>query len=79
MRRPRTRRSSCSGCCLRPREGRRRCAKPPEWDLADWVLSRFSPDDQKLMDAAFARAADAAECFLSHGIEEAMNVFNRKA
>ncbi|MBQ7454920.1 MAG: aminoacyl-tRNA hydrolase [Clostridia bacterium] len=54
-------------------------AKPPEWDLADWVLSRFSPDDQKLMDAAFARAADAAKCFLSHGIEEAMNVFNRKA
>ena len=53
-------------------------AKPPEWDLADWVLSRFSPADQKLMDAAFDRAADAAERFLTHGIEEAMNLYNRK-
>lgn len=54
-------------------------AKPPQWDLADWVLSKFSADDQKLMDAAFDRAAEAAECFLTRGIEEAMNVYNRKA
>ena len=52
--------------------------KPPEWDLADWVLSRFSPEDQKLMDAAFDRAAQAARCFVEKGIEEAMNVYNRK-
>ena len=52
--------------------------KPPEWDLADWVLSRFSPDDQKLMDDAFQRAAEAAECFVRHGIEDAMNLYNRK-
>lgn len=52
--------------------------KPPEWDLADWVLSRFSPEDQKLMDEAFQRAADAAECFVTRGIEEAMNKYNRK-
>jgi len=52
--------------------------KPQEWDLADWVLSRFSPEDQKLMDAAFDKAAQAAECFLTHGIEEAMNLYNRK-
>ena len=53
-------------------------AKPPEWDLADWVLSRFSAEDQPLMDAAFQRAADAAACFLQYGIEEAMNLYNRK-
>ena len=52
--------------------------KPPEWDLADWVLSRFSPDDQKTMDNAFDRAAQAAECFVEHGIEESMNLYNRK-
>ena len=53
-------------------------AKPPEWDLADWVLSRFTPEEQKLMDAAFDKAAQAAACFLTHGIEEAMNLYNRK-
>ena len=53
-------------------------AKPPEWDLADWVLSRFSAEDQKAMDDAFDRAARAAECFVAHGIEEAMNLYNRK-
>ena len=52
--------------------------KPPEWDLADWVLSRYTPEDQKLMDAAFDKAADAAVCFVEHGIEEAMNLYNRK-
>ena len=53
-------------------------AKPPEWDLADWVLSRYAPEDQKTMDAAFQKAAEAAECFVQHGIEEAMNLYNRK-
>lgn len=53
-------------------------AKPPEWDLADWVLSRYAPEDQKLMDAAFDRAAEAGACFVERGIEEAMNVYNRK-
>ena len=52
--------------------------KPPEWDLADWVLSRFSAEDQKQMDDAFQRAAEAAQCFVEHGIEEAMNLYNRK-
>lgn len=54
-------------------------AKPPEWDLADWVLSRFSAEDQPLMDAAFRRAAEAGACFVAYGIEEAMNLYNRKA
>ena len=52
--------------------------KPPAWDLADWVLSRYAPEDQKTMDAAFDKAAEAAMCFAEHGIEEAMNQFNRK-
>lgn len=52
--------------------------KPPEWDLADWVLSRYAAEDRPAMDAAFKRAAEAADCFVTHGIEEAMNIFNRK-
>ena len=28
-------------------------AKPPEWDLADWVLSRYTPEERKVMESAF--------------------------
>ena len=53
-------------------------AKPPEWDLADWVLSRYTPEERKIMESAFDRAASAAESFVIRGIEETMNVYNRK-
>ena len=53
-------------------------AKPAEWDLADWVLSRFSDEDRKVMEEAAGRAADAAECFVLDGIEKAMNRYNKK-
>ena len=46
------------------------------WDLADRVLSRFPPDEQEIVDAAIARAADAVETFVKDGIELAMNRFN---
>lgn len=52
--------------------------KPPQWDLADWVLSRYAPEDQKIMDEAFQKAAEAAACYVQYGIEEAMNLYNRK-
>ena len=35
--------------------------KPPGWDLADYVLGRFSREDRKRMEEAFERACDAAE------------------
>ena len=53
-------------------------ARPAQWDLADWVLSSYQGEDQKLMDDAFKRAADAAENFVRHGINDAMNIYNRK-
>jgi len=54
-------------------------AKPPEWDLADWVLARYqTAEDRNAMDHCFDHAAEAAESFLTHGIEETMNIFNRK-
>ncbi|OLD56008.1 MAG: aminoacyl-tRNA hydrolase, partial [Acidobacteria bacterium 13_1_40CM_2_64_6] len=46
------------------------------WDLADRVLSRFPADEREIVDAAIARAADAAETFVSDGVELAMNRFN---
>lgn len=53
-------------------------AKPPRMDLADYVLSRFSQGEQKLMDDAFKEAADAAVMMMTDGAERAMNHFNTK-
>lgn len=53
-------------------------AKPEGWDLADWVLSRYQTDEEKqLMQEAFQRAADCAADWLEHGIEHAMQTYNR--
>lgn len=52
-------------------------AAPLEWDLADWVLSGFSADEP-LMQEAFQLAADAADCFVRHGIDLAMNRYNKR-
>lgn len=48
----------------------------PDYDMADWVLSRFTGEDAKLMDAAVKRAADAVECCLKEGPDKAMGSFN---
>lgn len=53
-------------------------AKPPRMDLADYVLSRFSKEEQGLMDDAFQEAADAAVMMMTDGAERAMNHFNAK-
>ena len=52
--------------------------KPPEYDLADWVLSHFSDEDRKSVDEAYADAAEAVAMILSGDIDEAMNRFNGK-
>lgn len=54
-------------------------APPEQWDLADWVLSRYkgAPDD-KDVSSAIETAAKAALCWLSDGIDAAMNRFNIK-
>lgn len=53
-------------------------AKPKGWDLADYVLGRFSPDERIVVDKAIDDAADAVEMILRDGIEAAMNHYNRK-
>lgn len=45
-------------------------------DLADYVTSTFEPDERETIQAATLRAADAAEMFISEGIERVMNTFN---
>ena len=47
-------------------------------DLADHVLAKFEPDERPIIAEAVARAADAAELFVTEGIGPVMNRFNRK-
>ena len=52
-------------------------AKPhPEADLADWVLSGFTAQEEKALGGALDRAADAALCIIEKGVPEASNRFN---
>ena len=53
--------------------------RPPDdrIDLAAWVLSRMSRAEEEEALGAFPRAAEAVECWLDHGVEAAMNRFNR--
>jgi len=47
-------------------------------DLADHVLATFEREEQPIADEAIGHAADAAELFVTDGIEPVMNRFNRK-
>lgn len=46
---------------------------------SDYVLGKFSPDQQPLVDASMTEAAQAAEVWATKGLQEAMNRFNTKA
>ena len=48
----------------------------PEQDLADWVLSTFSAQDEKALQSALERAADASLCVIEKGVPEAANRYN---
>jgi PTH1 family peptidyl-tRNA hydrolase len=49
----------------------------PRRDLADYVLSKFEPDEQKVLDSLITRAAEGAEMFAVDGISKVMNEYNR--
>ncbi|GAE87237.1 peptidyl-tRNA hydrolase [Acetivibrio straminisolvens JCM 21531] len=52
--------------------------KPPEgWDLANYVLGRFSGDERKKIEDTIERAADAVEAIVKSGIDSAMNRYNK--
>jgi PTH1 family peptidyl-tRNA hydrolase len=45
-------------------------------NLSNFVLGRFTADEQEIITAAVLRAADATEVFIERGIGPAMNMFN---
>lgn len=53
--------------------------RPPDEriELAGWVLSPMPPADEERVLETFDRAAEAAECWMSEGIETAMSRYNR--
>ena len=52
-------------------------AKPnPNFDLADWVLSTFSANEEKALEVSLENAAKAALTIIDHGVPEAANRFN---
>lgn len=50
--------------------------KPESYDLVDYVLGRFTPQERETMDEAAERAADAIRMIVSEGPDKAMNQFN---
>ena len=53
-------------------------AKPnPQYDLADWVLSKFSEEDMKALQPALEHAADAAKKIVSGDMNGAMNLYSQ--
>ena len=54
-------------------------AKPhPDYDLADWVLSKFSAQEEKALAPALEHAAEAALLVLDQGTEKAASAYNGK-
>ncbi|MBC03638.1 MAG: aminoacyl-tRNA hydrolase [Phycisphaerae bacterium] len=53
--------------------------KPGQIPLKNYVLGRFSPDQQPLIDSALDLATEAVASWTVNGLETAMNRFNRKA
>ncbi|ACC98840.1 Aminoacyl-tRNA hydrolase [Elusimicrobium minutum Pei191] len=51
--------------------------KPERFDSADYVLSKFSKSDEKLLNESIEAAVEAAESCVKDGLERAMNKFNK--
>lgn len=52
-------------------------AKPnPDWDLADWVLSKFTDKEMKDLEKMFENAYKAVELIIDGKMDRAMNLFN---
>ena len=53
--------------------------KPKSYDLADYVLGHFTPEEREVMDTAIIRAVLAIQTIVAEGADKAMNLYNHKA
>ncbi len=52
-------------------------SRPPQWDMADWVLSKVTPEEREDFDRSVTQAADAIELAIRRNdFDLAMNRFN---
>ncbi len=49
---------------------------PEQREITNYVLGRFSPDEQKIFEQVRDRAGNQIDCWLTAGIQRAMNEFN---
>lgn len=49
---------------------------PVGWDLADWVLSRLTPQDSKACDQALEQVPALIRCLLDDGLQACMGQYN---
>lgn len=49
---------------------------PARWDAADYVLGKFTKQEQPIMREAVVRAADSVAAWVRHGMDHCMNTFN---
>lgn len=52
--------------------------KPGNMDLADYVLSRFSKDEEVLLQSGYERAGEVVALMVQDAIDKAMNDYNGK-
>lgn len=52
--------------------------KPKGYDLADYVLSRFSKEEREKVESSLERAADAVVKIITDDMASAMNEYNKK-
>lgn len=52
--------------------------KPQGWDLANYVLARFTDEEVPAIRKAIEEAAQAAEDIVAKGMDKAMNLYNSK-
>ena len=51
---------------------------PPNGDMIAHVLGRFVPEDRRLVELSYERAAQAIDCILSEDVDKAMSRYNGK-
>lgn len=49
----------------------------PDYDLADWVLGKFSAEDQKILAPVLEDILPACEMLITEGAQKAMSKYNR--
>ena len=48
----------------------------PDYDMADWVLGKFSDEEKQIVQIAQDKAIDALKTFITQGLDKAMNLYN---